>query len=88
MTADEQTFSASACWQAASTASSLGGYAENWAEVATVFARVEPLRAASVFGAGQTLESVTHSVTLRHRTGVLAGMRLAREETTRGFPCR
>ena len=55
-----------------------GGHAENWVEVATVFARIEPLRAESRFGAGQFLESVTHRVTLRFRGDVQSGMRFLR----------
>lgn len=53
-----------------------GGHAENWAEVATLFARIEPVSAQSRFGADQTLETVTHRVTMRHRDGVMSGMRL------------
>jgi SPP1 family predicted phage head-tail adaptor len=60
-------------------ADGLGGHAENWAEVATVFARIEPVSAASRFGPDQTVESVTHRVTLRWRNGVAAGMRFARQ---------
>ena len=52
-----------------------GGHAEVWSEVATVFARVEPVSAASRFGADQTLETVSHRITLRHREGVASGMR-------------
>ena len=37
----------------------LGGFTETWTETATLFARIEPVTATSVFGAGQTLESVT-----------------------------
>lgn len=55
-----------------------GGHTEEWQEVATLFARVEPLAAASRFGADQTLETVTHRVTLRRRDGVASGMRLRR----------
>ncbi|THF56666.1 phage head closure protein [Ollibium composti] len=55
----------------------LGGFAENWSDVATVFARIEPVSADSRFGAGQTLEAVTHCITLRHRGDVEADMRLA-----------
>ena len=55
-----------------------GGYVESWAEIATVFARIEPLAAESRFGADQTLEAVTHRVTMRHREGVASGMRLVR----------
>ncbi len=58
----------------------LGGYTETWSEVATVLARIEPLKAASVFGAGQALESVTHSITMRYRDDVAAGMRLRRND--------
>ena len=45
-----------------------------------MFARVEPVSAASRFGADQTLESVTHRVTMRHRGDVASGMRLMRRE--------
>jgi SPP1 family predicted phage head-tail adaptor len=55
-----------------------GGHAQDWAEVATVFARIEPIAAESRFGADQTLETVTHRVTMRHRDGVASGMRLTR----------
>jgi phage head-tail adaptor, putative, SPP1 family len=59
-----------------------GGHTENWVEVATVFARVEPLRAQSRFGAGQYLESVTHRVTLRFREDVRSGMRFLKHGRT------
>lgn len=55
-----------------------GGHAQIWSEVATLFARIEPVSAASRFGADQRLETVTHRVTLRHRGDVEAGMRLTR----------
>lgn len=58
----------------------LGGFSENWSEVATVFARIEPLSATSVFGADQTREAVTHQITLRYRDGVASGMRFRRQE--------
>lgn len=57
----------------------LGGFGEVWVETATLFARIEPVSADAVFGADQTLESVTHRVTLRHRSGVASGMRLNRQ---------
>ncbi len=60
------------------TPDGLGGHAESWAETATVFARIEPVSAASVFGAGQTLETVTHRITLRWRDGVASGMRFSK----------
>ena len=55
-----------------------GGHAVSWNEVAALFARIEPVSAASRFGADQTLESVTHRVTMRHRPGVASGMRFTR----------
>lgn len=55
-----------------------GGSTVSWAEVATLFARIEPLRAASRFGADQAIETVTHRATIRHRAGVASGMRLRR----------
>lgn len=60
---------------AALTPDGAGGHAEAWAEVATLYARVEPVSAASRFGADQTLETETHRITLRHRAGIESGMR-------------
>ena len=60
-------------------ADGLGGYAESWAEIATVFARIEPVSSTSSYGPDQTVETVTHRVTLRWRNGVAAGMRFARQ---------
>jgi SPP1 family predicted phage head-tail adaptor len=57
----------------------LGGHTENWAEVATVFGRIEPVSATSVFGADQTIETATHRVTIRGRSGVASGMRFVRQ---------
>ena len=57
----------------------MGGHTENWNEIATVFARIEPVSATSVFGPGQTVEAVTHRITIRWRNGVAAGMRFARQ---------
>jgi SPP1 family predicted phage head-tail adaptor len=56
----------------------LGGYSESWVEVATLFGRIEPVNAETVFGADQTLESVTHRVTLRWRGDVKSGIRLSK----------
>lgn len=56
-----------------------GGHAETWSDVATVFGRIEPVSATSVFGADQTLETVTHRITLRWRAGVASAMRLVRQ---------
>lgn len=61
---------------AALTPDGAGGHIESWSEVATLFARVEPVSATSRFGADQTLETVSHRITLRHREGIASGMRL------------
>jgi len=58
------------------TPDNLGGHTESWVELATLFARVEPATVQSVFGADQSLETVTHRVTMRWRTGLKSGMRL------------
>jgi SPP1 family predicted phage head-tail adaptor len=63
----------------ATAADGLGGFSEEWNELATVFGHIEPLAADSRFGAGQTLETVTHRITLRHRPDVTSGMRLSRQ---------
>lgn len=78
-----------------------GGQVETWSEVGTVFGRIEPLEARSVFGAGQTIETTTHRVTLRFRSGLTSGMRMRRgdrvfeivtvadpDETGRYLTCR
>lgn len=57
------------------TPDGIGGFAEGWSDVATLFARLEPVAAASRFGAGRELETVTHRVILRRRGGVGPGMR-------------
>ena len=57
----------------------LGGFAESWAEIATVFACIEPLSAESRYGADQTLETVTHRITLRHCDGIASGMRFKKQ---------
>lgn len=56
----------------------LGGHAETWSEIATVFALVEPVTTQAVFGADQTLETITHRVTIRRRGDVASGMRFNR----------
>ena len=61
--------------QATPTPDGAGGFAETWTEIATVFARLQPIVAREKFGADQTLEEVTHRVTIRHRPDVASGMR-------------
>lgn len=53
----------------------LGGHFESWFETAVVMARLEPVRADARFGAGQSLETVTHLVTTRWRADISSGMR-------------
>ena len=87
--------------EAALAPDGMGGHSEAWQEVATIFARVEPVSAGARFGAGQTLEEVTHRITLRHRTDLRSGMRFRRasrvfeivtahdpDETRRYLVCR
>nr|WP_292772333.1 phage head closure protein [Mesorhizobium sp.] len=67
--------------QACTTVSDgLGGHTESWAEVATVFAQIEPVSTSSVFGSDQTIETVTHRITMRWRSDVSSGMRLRRQD--------
>lgn len=53
----------------------LGGFAETWTTIATLFARIEPLGARQAFIGAQEIESATHAITIRHRPGVASGMR-------------
>ncbi|MEX0345047.1 MAG: phage head closure protein [Rhizobiaceae bacterium] len=59
-----------------------GGFAENWSELATVFARIEPAGAKSLFAAGQRLEQATHNITIRFRDDVTSGMRFEKSGRT------
>jgi len=59
-----------------------GGFGQNWTEIATLFAKLEPVAARDRFGADQALEEVTHRVTIRHRPDVASGMRLKRGPRT------
>jgi SPP1 family predicted phage head-tail adaptor len=61
------------------TPDGMGGHAETWTETAVVFALVEPLTQASRYGADQTLETLTHRVTLRRRDGLASGMRFVKQ---------
>lgn len=87
--------------ECATTPDGFGGHTESWVEIATVFARLEPVVVQSIFGADQMLETATHRVTLRWREGLRSGMRLRRnlrvldiitvhdpDETQRYLVCR
>lgn len=60
-----------------------GGHSQNWAEIATLFARIEPVGAQVRYGADQTLETITHRITLRFRADITSGMRL--RKSSRSF---
>lgn len=68
--------------QSEQTPDGLGGYIETWVETATLFGQVEPVIARDEFGADQTLESVTHRITVRWRDGLKSGMRFAKSGRT------
>lgn len=53
-----------------------GGATEEWVPVATVWARVEPMRGLERFASDQTSSRVTHQVTIRHRSGITPQMRV------------
>lgn len=61
------------------TSDGMGGHAASWVEVAVLFARLEPVSAQSGFGADQTIETMTHRVTLRFRDDVRSGMRFRKQ---------
>lgn len=60
------------------TPDGMGGSETSWTNVGLVFARIEPVRARSWFGAYQHRETITHRITMRTRIDVSAGRRLVR----------
>jgi len=56
----------------APTADGGGGSTLAWTDVATAWARIEPLSGTERLHAGQLEDGVTHRITLRHRTGLTA----------------
>jgi SPP1 family predicted phage head-tail adaptor len=59
------------------TADGSGGATLDWEEVATVWARIEPVAAAERFAADRLATHVTHRITVRFRTDIEGGMRIA-----------
>ena len=55
---------------------SLGGRANSWTSVATVWGRVAPLKGDERLAAGQLEETVTHRVHIRYYSGLTAKWRL------------
>ena len=53
-----------------------GGYTTSWTTLATVWAAVEPIGGADVFGPDANESRVRYRITLRRRTDVTAGMRV------------
>lgn len=54
----------------------LGQAATTWADVAEVWAQVQPLRGTEFFAAGQIQSAVEVRFRIRHRTGVAPTMRV------------
>ncbi|MBC7279845.1 phage head closure protein [Hoeflea sp.] len=52
-----------------------GGVSEGWTPVASLWGRIEPLRASPDEVAGAAVAVVSHRVTIRHREGVEHAMR-------------
>lgn len=61
--------------EATLTSDGMGGHAETWTTIGTLFAAIKPVAARSVFGADQRLETVTHRITIRSRDDIRSGMR-------------
>lgn len=60
----------------AETPDGAGGFTTVWTEVATVWARLEPLDPAREIWAGRDAAEQTHRITLRFRDDLKQGMRL------------
>jgi SPP1 family predicted phage head-tail adaptor len=68
--------------QAVTAPDGAGGFTETWTQIATVFARLQPIVVREKFGADQTIEEVMHRVTIRHRPDVASGMRFVLGDRT------
>lgn len=53
-----------------------GGYTTAWNDVATLWARVEPVSTGERVAAAQVQGEISHRVTIRHRAGITTDMRL------------
>ena len=62
--------------QAARTPDGMGGFAEAWQGIATVWAEVQPLTGKAYLAAQQVQSSVSHRVRIRYRDGVTPDMRV------------
>lgn len=62
--------------QLTQTPDGAGGFTEEWATIATLWAEVAPVSAFERLQADQLRAGVSHRVTIRHRAGVTAKHRL------------
>jgi SPP1 family predicted phage head-tail adaptor len=53
-----------------------GGYSANWDTIATVWAGIEPIGGADVFGPDASEARVKYRIVIRRRADVFAGMRV------------
>ena len=58
------------------SATDYGGYEESWVDVATVWARIEPLMGRERWHGDQIESDLTHRVTIRYRSDVTPQMRV------------
>jgi SPP1 family predicted phage head-tail adaptor len=58
------------------TSDDAGGVTEVWSMVAMFWGQVRAVHGAERFAAGRMAATVTHTITIRHRDGVVAGQRL------------
>jgi len=58
------------------TRDAMGGEVITWADVATLWAEVSPLRGKEFFEAGQTQSQIDARITCRYRAGVVPTMRI------------
>lgn len=63
------------------TRDAMGGYAETWADTATVWALVRPMSGRERAQAGQQQAAANYLVVMRYRSDVLAGQRLLWRDT-------
>jgi SPP1 family predicted phage head-tail adaptor len=52
-----------------------GGIVEDWRDVVTVWASVEPIRAVEIYRANQVDARITHRITTRYQAGITTAMR-------------
>lgn len=58
----------------------MGGYNENWQEIAVFWGRVEPVSDVQKNFAAKAEQVISHRITLRFRNDVKSGMRLRKNE--------